>query len=286
MPACIGSLLDPRIIEIPGPDHPGSALAVLGSRQDFLLDEPAHRCFADIQNFGRFFHRDLAALGALALTVRRDAAMIAQEADPRTGPAVAAPGRLAGAIEDRRNRLVGQLPGERRDEFDDIGICSPAMLAGAVLAHAHWRVVAACPSDHQVERVVLDPHHDLLDQRADDPLSGGRRRSRAVPGGLYVSAEREQALALGLGECRLRRLPPTRPARSSSARTASRRSFQRCSSSAATSGFGIDRVVLPPRPRCLVAGLLDRQLDLTLFLRILGALRFHGADRRLDTERL
>ena len=82
MPTCIGSLLDLRIIQILGPDHPGSALAVLRSRQDFLLDEPAHRCFADIQNLGRFLHRDLAALGAFALTIRRDPAMIAQEADP------------------------------------------------------------------------------------------------------------------------------------------------------------------------------------------------------------
>ena len=90
-PARIGSLLDPGIIEIPGPDHPGSALAVLGSGQDFLLDEPAHGCFADIQDFGRLFQRDLATLSALPITIRRNAAMIAQEADPRTGPAIAAP---------------------------------------------------------------------------------------------------------------------------------------------------------------------------------------------------
>ena len=43
---------------------------------------------------------------------------------------------------------------------------------------------------------------------------------------------------------------------------------------------------MPARPRCLVAGLLDRQLDLTPLLGILGAPRFHGADRRLDAERL
>ena len=39
---------------------------VLRRRQDFFLDQPAHRCFADIQNSGCFFHRDLAALGTFA----------------------------------------------------------------------------------------------------------------------------------------------------------------------------------------------------------------------------
>ena len=32
---------------------------MLGSGQDFLLDEPAHGCFTDIQDFGRLFQRDL-----------------------------------------------------------------------------------------------------------------------------------------------------------------------------------------------------------------------------------
>jgi hypothetical protein len=43
---------------------------------------------------------------------------------------------------------------------------------------------------------------------------------------------------------------------------------------------------LPASPRCLVRGLLDRQLDLALFLRIPDASRFHRANRRLDTKRL
>ena len=82
MPTCIRSLPYPHIVESRGPDYPRSALAVLRRRQNFFLDQPAHRCFADIQNLGRFFHRDLAALGAFAVAIRRDPAMIAQEADP------------------------------------------------------------------------------------------------------------------------------------------------------------------------------------------------------------
>jgi len=47
---------------------------------------------------------------------------------------------------------------------------------------------------------------------------------------------------------------------------------------------GVDGIVLPPGPGCLVAGLLDRQLDLMLFLCILGAPCFQSADRRLETQ--
>ena len=103
---------------------------------------------------------------------------------------------------------------------------------------------------------------------------------------LDVGAEREQALALGLGErglwARRQRVPLL---------------FERADGEQALipallqlggdqAVIGVDRVVLPPRPSGLVAGLLDRQLDLTPLLRILGAPRFHGADRRLDAERL
>jgi hypothetical protein len=81
MPARIGSFLDLRIIEIVGPDHPGSTFAALRRRQDFLLDEPAHRCLAEVQDTCRFRHRNLTAFGTFALTVRWDPAMIAQKAD-------------------------------------------------------------------------------------------------------------------------------------------------------------------------------------------------------------
>ena len=102
-------------------------------------------------------------------------AMIAQPADARTSPSVAATGRLAGTVENRRNRLVGELTGERRDELDYVGAGSPTMLADSVLLHAQRRMIAASPSDHQLDRVVLDPHNDLLDQRTDDSFPSSRR---------------------------------------------------------------------------------------------------------------
>ena len=49
---------------------------------------------------------------------------------------------------------------------------------------------------------------------------------------------------------------------------------------------GIDGIVLPPRTGGLVARLLEGEFDLAPLLDSLDAARLHGADRRLDAERL
>jgi hypothetical protein len=50
--------------------------------------------------------------------------------------------------------------------------------------------------------------------------------------------------------------------------------------------IGINRIILAPRPRCLVARLFERELDLASLFCILGPLGLHGTDRRLDAKRL
>src|SRR3954463_5930419 len=77
------------------------------------------------------------------------------------------------------------------------------MLADAVPRHAQGRVIAALPSNDKAERVVLDTNDNLLDQRADDPFAGCWRGTRAVPGPLEISAEREQAIPVRGGQRRL-----------------------------------------------------------------------------------
>src|SRR5215471_12441757 len=77
----------------------------------------------------------------------------------------------------------------------------PAMLPGAVLAHSQRCVVAAGPANHQAEGLIFDSHHDLFDQRADDPLARRWCRTVAVPGALDVVAKCEQAVAFDLGQC-------------------------------------------------------------------------------------
>jgi hypothetical protein len=179
--------------------------------------------------------------------------VIAHDADARTGPAVAAPRGLARAVENRGDGLVRKLTGERGDELDHIGIGSPAMLARAVLTHPQGRVVTAHPSDHQVERVVLDPHHDLFDQRADDPLAGRRRRTRTMPGALDVGAEREQAFAFGLGERRRRARRQRIPLIFERMHGEQARVPALLQLGGDEAVVGVDCIVLPPRPDRLVA---------------------------------
>src|SRR5438067_995078 len=160
------------------------------------------------------------------------------------------------------------------------------MLAGAVLAHAQASVIATGPSDHQAERIILDPNDDLLNQGADDPLSGCRRRTGAVPGGLDVGAEGEQALALGLGKHRFRAYGKRIPVVFESAHREQAFIPALLQLGGDQAVVGVDRVILPTGPGCLIAGLLDCQLDLMPLLRVLCALCFEGAERPLDAEGL
>ena len=101
-----------------------------------------------------------------------------------------------------------------------------------------------------------------------------------------IGAEREQALPLGRGQRRLRARRQRIPLvfeRAHGEQALVPASLQLGGDEAVV---GIDGVVLPPRPGRLVARLLERQLDLAPLLGILGAPRFHGAERRLDAERL
>ena len=98
--------------EIIGADHPGSAFAKLIGGQDLLVDEASHCGVTDLEVSGGFGQRDFAPFGPLTLTVGRDLAMVAQKAYARAGPAIAAPGCLAGAVEQACNGVVGHLAGQ------------------------------------------------------------------------------------------------------------------------------------------------------------------------------
>src|SRR5204862_530020 len=72
---------------------------------------------AHIHDLRRRFQGYLAPLGPLAIAIDGNAVVIAERADPRLGPAVAATGRFSGAIEEPRDLLVGhqafQLTGDQ-----------------------------------------------------------------------------------------------------------------------------------------------------------------------------
>jgi len=79
---------------------------------------------------------------------------------------------LAGPVEDSRDRLIRHLTRQYRHELNYVGVGAPAMLAGAVLANPESGMVAALPTDNEIEGVVLDTGNDLFDQCPDDPLAG------------------------------------------------------------------------------------------------------------------
>src|ERR1700694_3787183 len=102
-------------------DHPRRAPAQLSSLDEPTLDQPKRRHDAHIDDLCRRLKRYLAPVGPLALAIDGNAMVAAERADPRLGPAVAAPGRLAGAIEEPCDLLVGhqarQLTDQRQGTF-------------------------------------------------------------------------------------------------------------------------------------------------------------------------
>jgi PleD family two-component response regulator len=105
-----------------------------------------------------------------------------------------------------------------------------------------------------------------------------------VPGALDVGAEGEQALTLGLGERRRRSCRERIPFVLESAEDEQAlvpAAFQLGGDKAV---IRVNRIILPPRPGCLVARLIERELDLASLFCILGTPGLHGADRRLDAR--
>ena len=89
----------------------------------------------------------------------------------------ASAGRLAGAIEQAGDPLVGHLARQLAHERQRVLGNGPATLAGRVHLELQRRVVAALPMQHHADEPVVDARDDLLECRAQDPLA--RRRACA-----------------------------------------------------------------------------------------------------------
>src|ERR1700692_1369803 len=137
-----------------------------------------------------------------------------------------------------------------------------------------------------MDLVLLDAGHHLPQHDTDDTLTRDGVRRWVMPGCLQVSPHLQQTLALlgaqgrrPLSEQRLQLLLERAYGRGggipSPLELASDKTIVR-----------IDRVILSSRPGCLVPRLLERQLELALFLaRLVLAFR-DRVDRRFNTERL
>lgn len=126
--------------------------------------------------------------------------MIAKHADARAVPSIAAARLLARTVEDRRDRAVCHLSRQHCHEIDDLSVCAPAMLPGPILAHPQRSVIAASPAHHESKRISFHTDDDLLNQRADNPLSGRRCGAGAAPSPLKIGAQRQKSPALDCSE--------------------------------------------------------------------------------------
>src|ERR1700731_2355953 len=89
--------------------------------------------------------RYLAPLGPLAVAIDGNAVVVAERADPRLGPAVAAPGWLSGAIEEPRDLLVGHQARQLADQRQGVFGHRPAMLADPIHPQIQHGVVPTLP---------------------------------------------------------------------------------------------------------------------------------------------
>ena len=169
-------------------DHPGRAFADLFGRQHACLDQAMHAHRADLEQICGFFQGDIATLKTLALPIDGNAVRVAEARDPRSCLAILPSGPFARTIEQGGDRLVRHHASKAFDQGLGLTADRPTMLSSPVLLDPKFGMIAALPMEHQMDLVVLDLGNDLVEHGAHDPLSGDRRGTRMVPGGLQIGA--------------------------------------------------------------------------------------------------
>src|SRR5450631_1949735 len=134
-----------QALQIAALDDPRCALADLMGWKFAHDDHSKHRHRTGPQRFRCLGEGELAALLALAVLIDSDIVISAEGAYARLGPGVALAGTVTEPIEQRCNAAVRQQPRQFRDQLLDFDGGRPAMLAGAVLDDAEFRVIATLP---------------------------------------------------------------------------------------------------------------------------------------------
>src|ERR1700751_3349747 len=149
-----------------GLECPGRTATYLPSLDDAEPGQAQRRHDTHFNDLRRRFKLDLAALGPLALAMNRNAIMAAKRANACLGPAIAAPDRLAGAIEQSCDLLVGHLARKPSDQGQRVLRNGPAMLTNSIHLELQRCVIAALPVQHHFDEAVLDACNDLMQGRA------------------------------------------------------------------------------------------------------------------------
>jgi hypothetical protein len=143
-----------------------------------------------------FVERYLAAFGTLALSISRNLLVLPQGADTTAGPAIAATGRLARAVQDGGDRFVWKLASENSHELDDVGIGSPAILTAFILLHTQTRVITTLPMDHKLDLVGDHVDYNLVDQQTKYLLTRFNTGADTVPRTWKVPPECKEPFAI------------------------------------------------------------------------------------------
>ena len=286
MATLIGGAAYRDLVEGAGFDDPRRPLAKLLRWHDGLLDQAADRRLADIENGRRFFERHFSTLSTLAIAIGGNLAMIAHRTYARAGPSLSSPRRLAGPIENGRNRRIRHQSRQDADKLDDIRVGAPTMLPNTVFADLQRRVIVARPPDHKHQRVGLDANDDLLDQRPDDPLAGCRRRPWTMPCALDIRSKGEKLVPVGGAQRGLGRSIEDIPLLFKMLNGEETLVPPMFEFARHETVVGIDGIVLPPRASDFKARLFESQLDLTSVLGMFDPALLDSGNRRLDTKRL
>src|SRR5215831_1735410 len=159
-------------------DYPRRTPAKLAPFDDAAPNHAQRRHHAHIDDLCRRLKRYLAPFSPLAFTIDGYAVVAAERADPCLGPAVAAAGWLAGAIEEPRDLLVGHQARQLADQRQGIFGHCPTMLADPIHPQLQRGVVPALPMQNHLDEAAFDTHDDLVQCRTQDPLAYRCCRSR------------------------------------------------------------------------------------------------------------
>src|SRR4051812_9436258 len=147
-----------------------------------ILDQADHRHFAHTEQGCRVVQDEFSPLGALALTVDRNAAFSSEVADPQLGPGVPLRGPDTEPVQERGNAGVRQQSGQLLNELLRILARLPAVLPLPALAHLKDGVIAPLPVQQEAQVTWLDPNHDLDENRPEYALPQVSGGGRMVPG--------------------------------------------------------------------------------------------------------
>src|SRR5215217_5910278 len=198
-----GRLVDEQRAElVVDADPPRSAGGVLLAGDEPGLQPAKQRGGGDAELVGGLAHGEQLAVGWLdRRLVGGDASVAAQAADDDLGEPLAGGGAAALAVEDPGDRGVVVVRGEPGEQRDRVLVgADRGLRLGERNGELGDRAAPPADRDGRAALLALDVEDDFLDQAAQELLAVAVGCARRGPDAAEVGAERQQPLALLVGE--------------------------------------------------------------------------------------